>query len=74
MCVCLFMCVCLSLRLSVCLSDCEHIFRITYPIFTTLLCVLPVAMDQSISVSVVICYVFQVLRMTSCLYLANNDQ
>jgi len=62
--------VCLSVCVSVCLSVRDHIFRTTRPIFTNFLCLLPVAMVWRSSGSVVICYVFPVLWMTSYLHIS----
>ena len=50
--VCLSVCVCLSVR--------DHVFGSTRPIFTSFLCVLPVAVARSSSDGVVVRYVLSV--------------
>jgi len=57
--VCLSVCVCLSVR--------DDISGTTRPIFTTFLCMLPMAVARSSSDGVVIGYVLPVLWMTSYL-------
>jgi len=50
----------LSVCLCVCLSVRDHIFGSTRPIFTSFLCVLPVAVARSSSDGVVVRYVLSV--------------
>ena len=59
---------------SVCLSVRDHIFgtKLTPPIFTKLLCLLPMAVARSSSGGVVIRYVLPVLWMTSCLLISQG--
>jgi len=64
--------VCLSVCLCVRLSDCDHIFGTTRPIFAIFLCMLPMAVAQSSSGSVVIRYVLPVLWMTSYLLISQG--
>jgi len=61
-------CVCVCVRVCMCLSVHDHIFGFTRPIFTTFLCVLPMAVARSSSGSVMICYVLPVLRITNVIF------
>jgi len=54
------------MSLSVCLSVRSHNSKITWPNFTTFLCMFPMAVTRSSSDGVVLCYVFPVLWMKSC--------
>jgi len=56
----------MSRPMSVRLSVCSHISKTVWPNFTTVLCMLSVAVGRFSSDSVVIRYVLPVLRMTSC--------
>jgi len=58
--VCLFFCVCLSVR--------DRIFGTTRPIFTEFLHLLSMAVARSSSRGIATCYVLPVLRMTSCFH------
>ena len=63
-----------SVCLSVCLSANDHIFGTTRPIFTNLLCMLPMTVAWSFSGGVVIRYVLPVLWMTSFLLISHVAQ
>ena len=54
----------------VCLSFRDHIFRTTHPIFTKVLCMLPMAVARSSPGGVVIRYLLPVLWMTSYLLIS----
>jgi len=66
--VCLCVCVCVC----VFVSPCDHIVGTTCPIFTSFLCILPMAMARSSSGNVVICYVLPVVWMMSCLLISQG--
>ena len=56
----------MSMSVCVCLSDCDHIFGTTRPIFTNFLSMFLMAVAQSSSGGVVMSYVLPVLWMTPC--------
>jgi len=58
----------MSVCFTVCLSGHSHNLKTTWLSFIRLLCMLPVAVTQSSSDVVAICYVLLVLWMTSCFH------
>jgi len=57
------------MSMSACLFVCSHISKTTWPNFTKFLYTLPVAVIQSSSDGVAICYLLPVLSMTSCFHI-----